>query len=162
MKKLFFILFIGSLIGLVGCGQTVTSPTTESGEGEDATVNKEWVVEAEAEQKDKDIIVTIHITNQMEEAVTLDFTSGQKYEIVVVNEEGSEVYRFSNEMMFTMALTSESFEVGETKTYQETINADGWSTGNYTFYVDVTAAAINGEETSGDEQLKAQTELTIE
>ncbi|WP_157796536.1 BsuPI-related putative proteinase inhibitor [Bacillus sp. FJAT-45037] len=144
------------------CGQAVTN-NDELVEGEEAMdTNDDWNVQADATQlEDGEVLVDIDVVNQMEEGASLDFTSGQIYEIVFVNEDGEEQYRFSHDMMFTMALTQVDFEAGETKTYQETIRAKGWGQGLYTVNIEVVAAAVNGEELTNKEFFKAETTVEI-
>ncbi|ADC48523.1 intracellular proteinase inhibitor [Alkalihalophilus pseudofirmus OF4] len=163
MKHIFSIFMALGLIFMTACGQTATSPGGDQAEGDDAAMNSDWAVNVTTEQNGEgEVVVDIEITNQMDEAATLDFTSGQKYELVVVDEEGNEVYRYSNEMMFTMALTSETFEPGETKSYQETLSTDQWSSSTHTIYIEVVAAAVDGEEVENKEQFKAESTIELE
>ena len=59
----------------------------------------------------------LQLTNTTDEAVDLEFTSGQSYDFVVRSPAGEEVWRWSADRAFTQALREEVLAAGETLTY---------------------------------------------
>ena len=59
----------------------------------------------------------LQVTNTTDEPVPVSFSSGQTYDFVVYDASGAEVWRWSDERMFTQALREESVAPGETLTY---------------------------------------------
>ena len=51
------------------------------------------------------ITLSLTLTNYSDEAVTLNFTSGQQYDFYVVSNQGAEIWRWSGDRAFTDALT---------------------------------------------------------
>ena len=54
------------------------------------------------------IKMTLKIFNYTEEEITFHFNTGQRYDFIIEDEEGSEIWRWSQNMMFTMALGEET------------------------------------------------------
>ncbi|MGM8214693.1 BsuPI-related putative proteinase inhibitor [Bacillaceae bacterium W0354] len=60
------------------------------------------------------------LENKGEEPIDLSFSSGQQFEIVVKDQEtNEEVYRYSEDKAFTLALITETLEPGDVKTWEE-------------------------------------------
>ena len=53
------------------------------------------------------IIITLKIFNYTEEDVTFHFNTSQRYDFIIEDEEGSEIWRWSQDMMFAMVLGEE-------------------------------------------------------
>ncbi len=139
---------IALLLILLGCGQSTNVSVPVKG-GEPLTFN------VDASKIDHELEIKVTVTNETNEEVTLDFMSGQKYELVLTNESGEELYRFSREHMFTMALVHETLAPGESKVYEETINLEQMEAGPYTLHASLLVAAINGEEVAADTYTKS-------
>ena len=60
------------------------------------------------------IIITLKIFNYTEEEITFHFNTGQRYDFIIEDEEGSKIWRWSQDMMFTMVLGEET--LGPTNT----------------------------------------------
>ena len=56
---------------------------------------------------DEPIIITLKIFNYTEEEITFHFNTGQRYDFIIEDEEGSKIWRWSQDMMFTMVLGEE-------------------------------------------------------
>jgi len=56
------------------------------------------------------IIITIKIFNYTEEEIIFHFNTGQRYDFIIEDEEGSEIWRWSQDMMFAMVLGEETLE----------------------------------------------------
>ena len=54
------------------------------------------------------ITMTLKIFNYTEEEITFHFNTGQRYDFIIEDEEGSKIWRWSQDMMFTMALGEET------------------------------------------------------
>jgi len=59
------------------------------------------------------------VTNSSKKRVELQFPSGQKYEFVVVDSIGREVWRWTRGRMFTQAMRNELLDGGETLSIKE-------------------------------------------
>ncbi|MRX52705.1 proteinase inhibitor [Bacillus idriensis] len=117
MKKLVFIML--GLLFLVGCGQTAE----KKDEAEEVSGDVETKgVQLSVEAKEDDGIVQINMTvkNHTDEEKNFEFSSGQKYEIIITDPNGAEVYKYSKGRMFTQALQYLTLPPGESQTYQET------------------------------------------
>jgi hypothetical protein len=63
--------------------------------------------------------LVLQVSNVTEEPIEINFSSGQTYDFVV-RREGRQVWRWSEEMMFTQALRREQLPAGETWRFEET------------------------------------------
>lgn len=59
----------------------------------------------------------LQVTNTTSSPVPLTFSSGQTHDFVVYDASGAEVWRWSEDRMFTQAVREESVPPGETLTY---------------------------------------------
>jgi len=71
------------------------------------------------EIKDGKVVFDFELVNYYIEPKQLQFGSGQQYEIVITNEEGQEVYRYSDDKFFTMALIFKTINPGESLKWQD-------------------------------------------
>jgi len=60
------------------------------------------------------IMVTLKIFNYTEEEIIFHFNTSQRYDFIIEDEEGSKIWHWSQDMMFTMALGEET--LGPTNT----------------------------------------------
>lgn len=163
--KQFFVLFIMSILALSGCA---TQPVTKMEEGGDIVTSNpiqslETSVDIQAASDSADFFITVK--NKGDEDVTLTFNSGQKFEIVVLDENNHQVYRYSSGKMFTMALQDIVIKSGEEKTWKDNwryLNQEGQRVkpGDYKAIVSVVASKLNGKSI-GKDKLKAVKEFTI-
>lgn len=121
---------------------------------------------ASYEFKDGQIVFNIAFANNHSASHKLQFSSGQQYEIVVTDENESEVYRYSDGKFFTMAIVYRTLKPGETMSWQETwdlTNKDGEKlrSGKYTATISVLAYAENAEAEIPDEQLTTTLEFDL-
>ncbi|WP_173916971.1 BsuPI-related putative proteinase inhibitor [Halobacillus sp. Marseille-Q1614] len=136
MKK--WLPFMASLlvVFLVAC-----SSSDENSEGEDNMENdkssneetnpenivsliEQLTFDGQAHQSENGISFDFFITNDSEKPITLGFSSSQKYEIILKNEAGEEVYRYSKDQMFAQQLTTEELEPRGQLAASETIEED--------------------------------------
>lgn len=67
----------------------------------------------------------LHVTNTGDEAVDFTFPTSQRYDFVVRDEAGAEVWRWSEGMMFLQAISHAPLASGETWSFEA-----GWESGN--------------------------------
>ncbi|MFC0272017.1 BsuPI-related putative proteinase inhibitor [Metabacillus herbersteinensis] len=117
MKKL-VILF--SFLLLCGCGQS-----SEKDQAEEVSGNldkKEVHLTVDARENSENVEFVISLLNNTEEEKDFEFRSGQKYEIIVRDTTGKEVYRYSKDRMFTQALQYVKLAPGESREWKEIWN----------------------------------------
>jgi len=153
--------FVALLFVLSACGTSVNAPV-ETNEGDEIVTNSSWIFDVETEQADGELVVKMSVTNNQDQASSIDFSSGQKYELILLNEEGAIEYRYSEGMMFTMALVHETFEPLETKQYEERISLDKISSGSYILDAQLIVAAVDGSEWDNSETFHKQLKVDID
>ena len=65
---------------------------------------------------------TLTATNSSNQAQTLAFRSGQKFDFIIRNADGKEVKRWSTSKMFTQALAEESLAAGRGMSFSENLS----------------------------------------
>lgn len=118
------------------------------------------------EIKDGKVVFNFELMSHYEEAKDLMFGSGQQFEIVVTNEEGQEVYRFSEGKAFTMALIYKTLNPGEALQWQDEwdmTNKEGVKlrTGSYKAEIQILAALEGQDEEIPADQLTSHIEFTL-
>ncbi|USK34772.1 proteinase inhibitor [Bacillus sp. F19] len=117
MKKLVFIML--GLLFLVGCGQTAENKD-EAEEVSGDVETKEVQLAVETKESPESVQINITLKNNTNEEKNFEFSSGQKYEIIITDSNGAEVYKYSKGRMFTQALQYLTLPPGESQTWQET------------------------------------------
>ncbi len=101
--------------------------------------------------KDGKVVFDFELTSHYTEPKKLLFSSGQMYEVIVTDEKGEEVYRFSDGRFFTLALVSKTVNPGESLKWQDIWdmtdkNGKKLTTGKFKAEINVMAAPeINGD-----------------
>ncbi|WP_227936783.1 BsuPI-related putative proteinase inhibitor [Alkalihalobacillus deserti] len=152
--------FVSLLLVLSACGTGVNAPL-ETKEGVEKMSDSNWLFDVKTEQSDGELVVTLSVTNNQAQASSIDFSSGQKYELILKNEDGESVYRYSEGMMFTMALVHETFEPSETKVFEERISLDNISAGSYILDAQLMVAAVDGSEWDDANTFHKQVKVNI-
>lgn len=88
-------------------------------------------VEPVIEQVDDDTY-RYTLVNQKEEAVTFNFTSGQRFDFALLNETGEQLYLLSSVTTYIQALGEETIEPGEKLSYEFDVPALDLEPGTYT------------------------------
>jgi hypothetical protein len=97
-----------------------------------ATAAKAPVITSSLETRVADrVTFTFNVTNAGAKLVELSFPSGQSYDFTVVDATGHEVWRWSDDRMFTQSLTNRQLSARETATFAEAMPAGGLH-GTYT------------------------------
>jgi Intracellular proteinase inhibitor/Immunoglobulin-like domain of bacterial spore germination len=145
-----------------GCSVATGEKATKNpslGEG-DVMISTSVSVESMPEQA----VFHISVTNQSTTEKELLFNSGQKFELIITNQSGEEVYRFSEGKMFTQALEMVRLKAGEKKTWDTTwdYKEDGKRvpSGKYDAVATVVASQIDGKKIK-KAQLQAKTNVIV-
>ena len=77
------------------------------------------------------IQITFEVFNHTPDPVRIDFTSGQRYDVVIEDDSGNEVWRWSGGRMFTMAMGQETLGPGNPRLIYEIEYADRLEPGRY-------------------------------
>ncbi|OHX56142.1 hypothetical protein BB776_05275 [Planococcus salinarum] len=136
---------------LAACG---TSDSTEPDMGNgssDGVVEDE--VTALLEQMDNDLY-RYTVSNQTDETITFEFTSGQRYDFTITNEEGEELYRLSSVSTYIQVLGEETLEPGDKLEYEIEIPPKDFESGTYTI-----TAWLTPQE---GKKYEAEAEFTVE
>ncbi len=81
-------------------------------------------VTPKAQLTSEGINASVEIRNVSKQSVELAFSSGLKYDFVLLDAQDKELYRWSRGKFFTMALESISIRPGERITYSEKLSKD--------------------------------------
>ena len=76
------------------------------------------------------IELSIHILNPTSNSIRLDFNSMQRYDFMILKDK-EEVWRWSSDKMFAMALGSLVLEPDEERSYREVLETAGIAPGEY-------------------------------
>jgi len=74
--------------------------------------------------------LSIHILNPSSSSIRLDFNSTQRYDLIILKDK-EEVWRWSSDKMFAMALGSLVLEPYEERGYTEVLETAGVAPGEY-------------------------------
>ena len=188
MKKwlLVTLVFVMSLFIITGCGSTKNEealPVT-SGGSEKVDTEKETPPAQESEEPggeenvveklQTDLLIktgeneatfTITIKNTSDNSVKLTIPSGQKYEIIVKDADGKEVYRYSIDKMFIQSIEEMELKPGQEKVWEEPwdyTSNDGTrlAPGEYKAHIFLTASEVNGQKIESN-SLQADESFTI-
>ncbi|MFC7321190.1 BsuPI-related putative proteinase inhibitor [Halobacillus campisalis] len=126
--------------------ETEETSNSESEEPSDNIVAliEQLTFEAEVVQGKDGIMAEFSITNDAEEPVILGFNSSLKYDVIVENQDGEEVYKYSEGQAFTQQLTMEELEPGEKLEANETVNEE-LPPGDYNVTMTFLVTSINDQ-----------------
>ncbi len=125
----------------------------------------EYETKGTYEIKDDKVIFHFEFISHHTEPQELMFGSGQQFELVITNEEGEEVYRFSDGKSFTMAIINKTLNPGQSMKWQDEWDmtdkeGNKLSRGNYKAEITVLVIPEEGNEIDGD-HLKTVLEFTL-
>ncbi|MFH1736608.1 MAG: BsuPI-related putative proteinase inhibitor [Actinomycetota bacterium] len=92
--------------------------------------------------------IRLSVTNTGSAGQTLSFASGQKYDFLVAEKSGAEVWRWSAGQMFTQEIRIMQIKPGETYNYFGRVPAGYLKAGEYTVSGWLTADELLGEKLS--------------
>ena len=79
------------------------------------------VEELTVEEKSGRLLMKLRVTNESDDPYTVEHRDGQVYDFVVLDKHGNELYRWSDGMAFTQALTSSTVDAHDSVTYEAEI-----------------------------------------
>ena len=77
------------------------------------------------------VIMTLKIFNYTEEDIAFHFNTGQRYDFIIEDEEGSKIWRWSKDRMFAIVLGEEILETTNTEILYSAKYSDKLSPGYY-------------------------------
>lgn len=163
MKKWNVLIALSFILVLCACGGQPEEENPDIPAGGDASVSTEWTFDVRAKQSGEMLEVEMYVKNESDEQQTLVFPSSQEYELVLENEEGEEVFRYSENHMFAQVIVERQFEPGEQIDFQkERIPVGDLPAGLYTLTAEL-AVSKETIEAQGDDNPFVQTvEVEIE
>ncbi|GAA0454883.1 BsuPI-related putative proteinase inhibitor [Alkalibacillus silvisoli] len=135
MKNVLYLkVFIVLMLMLIGCGtggqdsspeEDYNSGDDKNGEedeqlsGVDALLNQ-LTFDVDVQAGEDSVKFDMKLIHEGEDDMTISFSSGQKFEVVVTDlESDEELYRFSEGMMFTQAIVMEDLSPGDELEFQD-------------------------------------------
>lgn len=118
------------------------------------------------EIKDDKVIFDFELMNHYTEAKELQFGSGHQFDLVISNENGEEVYNYSDGKFFTLALIFKTLEPGESIKWQDQwdmTNKKGeeLKSGEYKAEIRVMATEKDGDEKIEESQLTTVIDFSL-
>ncbi|MFC5712545.1 BsuPI-related putative proteinase inhibitor [Thalassorhabdus alkalitolerans] len=132
------------------CGSTQMNEDDSSKEGETAMGNG-WELSAEIDEREDTVDWSLTLQNTGEEPLRLFFRTSQQVEVVVTAEDGEELYRYSEGMMFTQVLTEKVIQGKEGHTWEGNIEKRKLPPGENKVRLSVTAFEVNDEAVQEEE-----------
>lgn len=118
------------LMGNIACAQSGSAPDSEeppSQNGRSVPVLVQVKTDKKTYRPGDTIKITLTVKNRQKSDVTLQFSSGQRYDLEIrrgKTKEGEKVWQWSEGRGFTMALGSLTLKPNETKTYTTTYSRE--------------------------------------
>ncbi|WP_241535895.1 BsuPI-related putative proteinase inhibitor [Indiicoccus explosivorum] len=139
VKKWMKTLLLLAVLFLTACGTAEVTPETEVEEEEvSGEVNgeaSEGITAGELEPAIEPVDADTYrytLTNQTEEAVTFNFTSGQRFDFALLSESGEQLYLLSSVSTYIQALGEETIEPGGELSYEFDLPQLDLEPGTYT------------------------------
>ena len=104
------------------------------------------------------------LNNRSGKDIMIEHGSGKQYDILIYNENKDEVYRWSNNRAFTLALITRELKAGDTLSFEETWDGTdnegkALPAGEYTIKVIIEVRAVAAE--AAPEELTAETQVSL-
>lgn len=118
------------------------------------------------EIKDGKVVFDFELMSQYERPKELKFGSGQQFEVTITDENGREVYRYSDGKFFTMALMMKEINAGETIKWQDEWNltnkeGEKLTSGRYRAEIKVLLITEEGDEVFDESQLTKTIDFSL-
>lgn len=116
--------------------------------------------------KDDKVVFDFQLINHHQQPKKLQLGSGQQFEVVITDEDGKEVYRYSDDKFFTLALVYETLQPGESLQWQDEwdkTNKEGekLTSGNYKAEIRILAIEEDKAEEIPPEEWKTEIEFSL-
>lgn len=118
------------------------------------------------EIKDDKVVLDFELMSHHTESKELMFGSGQQFEVTITNEAGEEVYKYSDNKFFTMALIYKNLNPGEAIKWQDEwnmTNKEGkkLTSGKYTAKINILVIPDENSEKVDESQLTTTIEFNL-
>lgn len=119
------------------------------------------------EIKDGKVVFDFELVNHYSEPKQLQFGSGQQYEVVITNEKGEEVYRYSDDKFFTLAIIYKTIKPGESLKWQDIWDmtdqeGEKLTSGKYTANITIMVMPENKDEKIEENQLTTVIDFSLD
>lgn len=118
MQLVFVVVLVGLAVVAGGCGGDGGRRQEEGGQPRARGLAFSAGYEPDTLRAGEPVTWRLSVRNNTPEAVTLTFPSGKKGDVVLMAEDGTEVYRWSEGMFFTEAIVRERLEPDEEVLYR--------------------------------------------
>lgn len=154
----------GELAALLN--NTEKAVAAELSSGEEPVAEGRFETKGSYQIVDGKVIFDFELTNHYPETKQLKLGSGQQFEVVITDEAGKEVYRYSDGKLFTLALLLKNLNPGESLKWQDEwdmTNKDGekLTTGKYKAQITILVITEEGEEKIAEDQLTAVIDFSL-
>ena len=139
------------LLAALGCSSNQQPEAAPADTNAGGAVSARLASSVEVDVSANTVRLVLHVTNPTNQPVTLEFSSAQKYDFAVVGTDGQEVWRWSRDMGFAAALTSQTIPAGGSVEFNESWAA-GSRKGTYTAIAELT---------STNHRMQERTEFTL-
>lgn len=106
---------------------TITDRLLRLLEKENSKLEEQVQVVPSAELKDGVLYMKLSITNGLQSQIVINHNSGQKFDFTVLDSDRNELYRWSADKMFIMALTKTVIEPGKSVEFSAEVEKDFFS-----------------------------------
>ncbi|MFO7815298.1 MAG: BsuPI-related putative proteinase inhibitor [Halanaerobiales bacterium] len=89
--------------------------------------------------KNDKLVLEINILNQTKEKITLEFSSSQKYNIIIKDQKGKIVYDWAENKMFTQAFERKEIKANSSLEFEEVLDLSKLKSGEYLIEVSIVA-----------------------
>lgn len=113
------------------------------------------------EIKDHRVVLSFELVNNHTQSKRLKFGSGQQFEIIITDEKGQEVYRYSDGKFFTMALIFKDVKPGQALKWQDEWDmtnkaGDKLTSGEYKARIEIMIVSEEGDQKIEADQLMTE------
>ncbi len=127
-------------------------------------IEGKYETRANYEIKDGKVIFNFELMSHYTDTTEIMFGSGQQFELIITNEDGQEVYKFSDGRFFTMALIYKSLGPGESLQWQDEwdmTDKEGEKLLMGSYKAEIRVLAVLEEDKIPEEQLTAVIEFSL-
>ncbi len=123
---------------ITGTGNNLFQPEKSASRAEAAVVinnlvklldeqNRPVIIKPDATLTKDSIEMKISIINNTKKSITINYSSGQKFDFALLDEDRNVLYRWSADKLFTMELNSTTIEPGKTQEFSDTLSGEAYT-----------------------------------
>jgi hypothetical protein len=154
----------GELAALIN--NTVKAIESESPSANKPITEGRFETKGSCKVENEKVLLNFELMSHYPEQRVLKFGSGQQFEVAITDEEGKEVYRYSDDKCFTMALIYKNIAPGESIKWQDEwdmTNKEGerLASGKYKAQIDILVIAEDSDEKVEKSQLSTVIDFNL-